>query len=57
MAITLKQHPYTGKRSNIPEIILVKGAERATSEIEDILSLEALLQMKMQSILRSRMYR
>jgi len=54
--ITLKQQPYTGKKKQyIPEIILVKDAERATSEIEDIISPEVVLQMKMQGTPRGRM--
>ena len=54
--ISLKQQPYTGnKKKFIPEIILVKEAEKAISEIEDIISPEVRLQMLNQGVPQSSM--
>ncbi|NOI65116.1 hypothetical protein [Vibrio sp. 99-8-1] len=49
--ITLKQQPYSGdKKKYIPEIILVKDANKSHSNVEDIISPEARLYMQMQGI-------
>lgn len=49
--ITLKQQPYTGtKKDYIPEIIMVKDVVKTTSTIEDIISPEVRMQMKVQRI-------
>lgn len=54
--ISLKQQPYSGnKKKFIPEIILVKEAEQAISEIEDIISPEVRLQMLSQGVPHSSM--
>lgn len=54
--ITLKQQPYTGTKKNyIPEIILIKDAEKTSSTIEDIISPAVRLQMKAQGIPKHQM--
>ncbi|MEH6457940.1 MAG: hypothetical protein V7749_16550 [Cocleimonas sp.] len=54
--ITLKQQSYSGKKKHyIPNVICIKDAETAISEIEDIISPDVVLQMKMQGMPESRM--
>jgi len=49
--ISLKQQPYSGKKKKfIPEIILIKEADKATSEIEDIISPDVRHQMLSQGV-------